>query len=86
MSDAYQQNKEKNGLKEFIFFTPAGYRHFMVLGKDLKDAEENFMRLDLMKRVGFSLEDLPVRLEFDEEKCKNWSWDKYLDNNEARKN
>lgn len=50
-------------MKEFIFRTSAGFRTFFVLGKDLKDAENNFMRIDLLGRNGFSLEDLPVRRE-----------------------
>lgn len=37
-------------LKEYIFMTRSGYRHFFVLGKDLK-------------RCGFTLDDLPIRLE-----------------------
>ena len=78
----YYKIKLQQGLKEYIFSTSAGYRHFFVLGKDLKDAEINFMRIDLMKRNGFSLEDLPVRLEYDEEKCKDWSMDTFRMYNE----
>jgi hypothetical protein len=85
MKEDYEINKVKNGLKEYIFFTPSGYRHFFVLGKDLKDAEENFMRLDLLKRNGFSLEDLPIRLEYDKEKTKEWSMDNFAENNEVKK-
>jgi hypothetical protein len=85
MNEDYEINKQKNGLKEYIFLTPSGYRHFFVLGKDLKDAEENFMRLDLLKRNGFSLEDLPIRLEYDKEKTKEWSMDNFAENNEVKK-
>lgn len=78
----YNLLKFQRGLKEYIFMTRAGYRHFFVLGKDLKDAEENFMRIDEIKRNGFNLEELPIRLEFNNEKCKDWSMDKYWEHNE----
>jgi len=55
--------KDKENLREYIFMTRSGYRHFFVLGKDLHDAEENFMKVDELKRCGFSLNDLPIRLE-----------------------
>ena len=57
---ALQSSKD---LKEYIFMTRSGYRHFFILGKDLHDAEENFMRVDEIKRCGFTLDDLPIRLE-----------------------
>jgi len=81
----YNLLKVQQGLKEYIFMTPSGYRHFFVLGKDLKDAEINFMRIDVLGRNGFSLEDLPVRLEYNKEKCKDWSMDKYWEKNENKK-
>ncbi|MBM2816846.1 MAG: hypothetical protein HW421_3608 [Ignavibacteria bacterium] len=81
-NENYYKIKSQLGLKEYIFLTPAGYRHFFILGKDLKDAEENFMRMDVMDRNGFSLDDLPIRLEYDEEKCKDWKKDQYWKNNE----
>lgn len=62
----YNLLKSKLGLKEYVFSTPAGFRQFFVLGKDLEDAEKNFMRIDSIERVGFTLDDLPVRVEFDE--------------------
>ena len=76
--------KEKLKLKEYIFMTRSGYRHFFVLGKDLKDAENNFMRLDILERNGFDLDELPIRLEYDKEKCKDWSMDTFWDNNENK--
>lgn len=57
--------------------TRSGYRHFFVLGSDLKDAEENFMKIDEIKRNGFNLDELPIRLEYEIEKCKEWSMDNY---------
>ena len=33
--------KFQQGLKEYIFMTRSGYRHFFVLGKDLKEAERD---------------------------------------------
>lgn len=86
MSNDYEKIKKEQGLKEYIFFTEAGYRKFIVLGKDLKDAEENFMRINPFRRGHFEIEHLPVRLEYDDVKCKGWSWDKFLDNNEVKKN
>ncbi|MBM3403713.1 MAG: hypothetical protein FJY10_02345 [Bacteroidetes bacterium] len=59
----WESLKESQNLKEYIFMTRSGYRHFFVLGKDLKDAEERFMQVDEIKRCGFTLEDLPIRLE-----------------------
>ena len=78
----YELLKSQTGMKEYIFTTPAMYRHFFVLGKDLKDAEQNFMRIDEIKRCGFTLEDLPIRLEYDIEKCKNWKKEDYWNKNE----
>jgi len=74
--------KAEYGLKEYIFLTASGYRHFFVLGKDLKDAEANFMRIDELKRNGFTLEELPIRVEYNEKKCKDWSMDDFAENNE----
>ena len=70
----YQRLKTQQGLKEYVFSTPAGYRQFFVLGKDLKDAEENFMRIDIIRRCGFSLDDLPIRLEYDKENENTGVW------------
>ena len=78
----YNFIKSQNNLKEYIFMTRSGYRHFFVLGKSLKDAEENFMRIDEIKRNGFRLNDLPIRLEYDKIRCKDWSMDAYWENNE----
>ena len=80
----YDLLKFQQGLKEYIFMTRSGYRHFFVLGKDLKEAEENFMRIDEIKRNGFTLEELPIRLEYNKEKCKDWSMDMYWENNEKK--
>ncbi len=80
----YNLLKFQNALKEYIFMTRSGYRHFFVLGKDLKDAEENFMRIDEIKRNGFNLEELPIRLEYNKEKCKDWSMDNYWEQNENK--
>lgn len=60
---SWNKLKRDSNLKEYIFMTRSGYRHFFVLGKDLIDAEANFMSLDSIKRYGFTLEDLPIRLE-----------------------
>ncbi|PIP54877.1 MAG: hypothetical protein COX07_02895 [Bacteroidetes bacterium CG23_combo_of_CG06-09_8_20_14_all_32_9] len=78
----WENLKGNENLKEYIFMTRAGYRHFFVLGKDLKDAEQNFMRIDEIKRCGFSLEDLPIRLEYDKEKCKDWKKEDFWEKNE----
>ena len=43
---AWENLKESEDLKEYIFMTRSGYRHFFVLGKNLKHAEENFMQID----------------------------------------
>jgi predicted HTH transcriptional regulator len=80
----FENIKLKNNLKEYIFLTRSGYRHFFVLGKNLKDAEKNFMKINELKRCGFSLEDLPIRLEYKKKKTKNWSMDDYWDNNENK--
>jgi len=82
--EQYKLLKFQQGLKEYIFMTSAGYRHFFVLGKDLKDAENNFMKIDLLKRNGFSLDDLPLRLEYESEKCENWSIELFWENNENK--
>lgn len=42
------------------------------------------MRIDEIDRYGFDLEELPIRLEYDKEKCKNWSMDLFWDNNENK--
>jgi len=80
----YNLLKFQQGLKEYIFMTRAGYRHFFVLGKDLKDAKENYMRIGLLGRNGFDLEELPIRLEYNKEKCKNWRMEEYWENNENK--
>lgn len=80
----YEDLKQDNNLKEFIFLTRSGYRHFFVLGKDLNEAENNFMKIDEFKRYGFSLKDLPIRLEYKENITKNWSMDDYWENNENK--
>ncbi|HQO09605.1 MAG TPA: hypothetical protein PLK90_05370 [Clostridiales bacterium] len=80
----YDSLKSEYGLKEFIFLTSSGYRHFFVLGKDLNDAENNFMRIDELKRNGFTIDDLPIRLEYDVSKCKDWSMDDFSENNENK--
>lgn len=73
--------KGNENLKEFIFMTRSGYRHFFVLGKDLKEAEETFMRIDEIKRCGFTLDDLLIRLE-NKPEVKNFSMDDFWNNNE----
>ena len=73
--------QSKHELNEYVFMTRAGYRHFFVLGKTLKEAEENFMRIDEIERNGFDLNELPIRLQYDKEKCKDWSMDKFWENN-----
>lgn len=80
----YNLLKFQQGLKEYIFMTRSGYRHFFVLGKDLKDAEANFMRIDEIRRNGFTLEELPIRLEYNKEQCKDWSMDKFWENNKNK--
>ncbi|MEK6615743.1 MAG: hypothetical protein AABZ32_06490 [Bacteroidota bacterium] len=72
-------------MKEYLFMTRANYRKFFVLGKNLKDAEDNFMRKDLLGRNGFSLDDLPIRLEYDKEKCKDWKKEDFWNKNENQK-
>ena len=79
----YRVLKFQENLKEYIFMTRSGYRHFFVLGKDLKEAEENFMRIDEIKRCGFSLNDLPIRLEYSK-KFKDYSMDEIWANNENK--
>ena len=85
--DFHEQNfqvlKFQQSLKEYIFMTRSGYRHFFVLGKDLKDAEVNFMRIEEIKRCGFSLEDLPVRLEYTDQ-IKLYSLDDIWAKNENK--
>lgn len=80
----YNSIKIEQDLKEFIFMTKSGYRHFFILGKDLKNAEENFLKTDEIKRNGFTLEELPIRLEYSEEKCKDWSVTDFWENNENK--
>jgi len=66
MKDAdgfWEERKGREQLREYIFMTPSGYRHFYVLGADLKDAEKRFLQIDEVKRCGFTLDDLPIRLE-----------------------
>ena len=43
----WENMKDNEDLKEYIFMTRSGYRHFFVLGKDLKEAESNFMRINM---------------------------------------
>ena len=80
----WENLKGNKNLKEYIFMTRAGYRHFFVLGRDLKDAEQNFMRIDEIKRCEFTLIDLPIRLEYDKEKCKDWKKEDFWNKNENR--
>lgn len=77
----WENLKGNENLKEYIFMTRSGYRHFFVLGKDMKDAEKNFMRIDEIKRCGFTLEDLPIRLE-NKPETKNYSMDDFWAKNE----
>ena len=77
----YNSLKEKQGLKEYIFMTRSDYRHFFILGKDLHDAEENFSRIDEIKRCGFTLEDLPIRVENTPE-TKNYTIEDFWNKNE----
>ncbi len=77
----YHFTKKHLSLKEYIFMTRSGYRHFFVLGTDLKEAEHNFMRIDEIKRCGFTLEDLPIRLEYTEQ-VKEYSMDEIWERNE----
>ncbi len=80
----WENLKGNENLKEYIFMTQSGYRHFFVLGKDLKDAEEKFMQIDEIKRCGFSLQDLPIRLE-NKPETKNYSMDEFWSKNENKK-
>ncbi|MDX9931216.1 MAG: hypothetical protein RB294_01425 [Bacteroidales bacterium] len=82
----YNLLKIQHELKEYIFMTRSGYRHFFVLGKNLNDAEKNFLRIDEIKRNGFTLEDLAIRLEYNKEKCKDWSMDDFWKWNEVPNN
>ena len=82
--ESYYHIKEKENLQEYIFMSQAGYRHFFMLGKDLADAEANFNRLDSLARKGFTLEDLPVRLAYDQEKCKDWKIEDFWKYNENK--
>ena len=79
----WENLKSVENLKEYIFMTRSGYRHFFVLGKNLKDAEENFMRIDEIKRCGFSLNDLPIRLE-NKPEVKNYSMEDFWNKNENK--
>jgi len=78
----YYAIKSQLNLKEYVFLSPNGDRRYYLLGKDLKEAESNFMRIDIVTRIGFTLDDLPIRLEYDEEKCKEWSMATYREHNE----
>ena len=78
----YNALKIEKDLKEYIFMTKSGYRHFFILGTDLKNTEENFVKIDEINRNGFSLEELPVRLKYSEEKCKDWSANDFWEQNE----
>ncbi len=77
----WEDLKSKENLKEYIFMTRSGYRHFFILGKDLNDAEKNFMRIDEIKRYGFALDDLPIRLE-NKPETKGYSMDDFWEKNE----
>ena len=77
----WERLKESENLKEYIFMTRSGYRHFFVLGKDLKDAEKNFMRIDVIKRCGFTLDDLFIRLE-NKPETKDYTMDDFWAKNE----
>lgn len=80
---AWENLKESENLREYIFMTRSGYRHFFVLGKNLKHAEENFMRIGVIKRCGFTLDDLPIRLE-NKPETKDYSMDDFWAKNENR--
>ena len=77
----WENLKGNESMKEFIFMTRSGYRHFFVLGKNLKEAEENFMRIDEIKRCGFTLDDLLIRLE-NKPEVKNYSMEDFWINNQ----
>jgi hypothetical protein len=79
--EEWEKLKERENLKEYIFLTRACYRHFFILGKDLKDAEENFMSLDILKRKGFTLDDLPIRLKYTPE-VKHYKMEDLWEKNE----
>ena len=82
MNNPYNhESKSLGDKKEYILMTRSGYRHFFVLGKDLHDAEENFMRIDEIERSGFTLDDLPIRLENSPE-IKNFSMEDFWIKNE----
>lgn len=78
----YYALKEKLGLKEYIFMTRSGYRHKFVLGKNLKDAEETFMKLDVLARNGFELDDFPIRLEYKPDTMKKYTIEDFWNKNE----
>jgi hypothetical protein len=78
---SWENLKGNKNLKEYIFMTRSGYRHFFVLGKDLEDAEEKFMCIDEIKRCGFSLDDLPIRLE-NKPESKNYTIEDFWNKNE----
>ena len=79
----YHNLKKRENLKEYIFMTRSGYRHFFVLGNNLKEAEENFMHIDEIKRCGFTLNDLPIRLQ-NTPATKDYSMDDFWEKNENR--
>ena len=81
--DAWVNLKQSHGSNKFIFMTRSGYRHFFVLGKDLHNAEENFMRIDEIKRCGFSIIDLPIRLEYTKE-VKNFTIEEFWNHRENK--
>lgn len=78
---SWEEKKDTENLREFIFMTRSGYRHFFVLGSDLHDAEKRFLQIDEIKRFGFTLEDLPIRLENGPE-IKSFSMDDFWNCNE----
>lgn len=78
---SWEEKKGSENLREFIFMTPSDYRHFFVLGSDLHDAEKRFLQINDVKRFGFTLDDLPIRLENSSE-IKSFSMDDFWSHNE----
>lgn len=81
LDKAWEEKKGTENLREFIFMTRSGYRHFFVLGADLHDAEKRFLQIDEIKRFGFTLDDLPIRLE-NRPEIKSFSMDDFWNRNE----
>lgn len=80
---SWENRKGAENLREYIFMTRLGYRHFFVLGADLSDAEKRFMLIDEIKRCGFTLDDLPIRLENSLE-VLDFSMDNFWERNENK--